>query len=353
MSTSDNAAQAAQAQAQPSAPRTAGTAERGPQARQRLLPARVMRACSRQTAVVWLITLAAFPLSHFASSGFPSRDLLTSVVTLGVFLAVVSFGQGLVILSGGVDLSLSATIALSAYATGLLCSRYHLATVPAVAVAVALAAAVGAVIGCLIAWLDYPPFIVTLAAGTALASVLRATSSASPAQRSPEDLSVHLGSSARLFHLPVAAWILVAVACAGIYLQHGTVFGRYAYAIGNSRKAADLSGVPSRRVTVQTHVIASAFYGLAGVLLLGYSSGADLNVGEPWLLPSITAVIVGGSSMKGGSGSYTATIGAVLLLTLIGIDINALGLSEGYKQVLFGVIVIVALLGGRLTGRAR
>ncbi|WP_308195919.1 ABC transporter permease subunit [Gordonia metallireducens] len=114
------------------------------------------------------------------------------------------------------------------------------------------------------------------------------------------------------------------------------MLGRRAFAVGGSPTAAKLSGIPVISTYVMTYAVAAIAYGLAGIALLGYSSGADLSIGNSWLLPSITAVVVGGSSIRGGAGAFIGTVGGAILITLLGTDISAAGLAEGWKQVLYG-----------------
>jgi ribose transport system permease protein len=303
-----------------------------------------------QGVIVWILLVVCLPLSRLASDSFPSVSLLVNVVTLGLFLAVIAFGQGLVVLTGGIDLSVASVVALGAYLTGSLWA-VGLPVAGAVAVAVVACAAIGALNGIIISRFAFPAFIVTLAVGTILASALLGMARGAPAQRSPEVLSALFRQETTVFGLPVAAWLLAIVAVAGLFIQHKTTLGLRAYALGNSVAAARNARVDVGRTTVAVYAVAGASYGLAGVMLLGYASGADLNVGEPWLLPSIAAVVVGGAAIRGGSGRYSGTLAGALLLTLLGIDISATGLSEGYKQIVYGAVIVIALLSSRLAGR--
>jgi ribose transport system permease protein len=285
-----------------------------------------------------------------ASESFPSVTLIVNVLILGLFLAVIAFGQGLVVLTGGIDLSVSSSVALGAFLTGSLWAA-GIPAVIAVILAVVACTAVGAFSGLVISRFGFPAFIVTLAVGTILASVLLGVSRGAPAQRSPEGLAALFRQETTLIGVPVAIWLFLVMAGLGLFVQHKTTLGLHAYAIGNSVAAARNSRVDVARATVTVYGVAGAAYGLAGVMLLGYSSGADLNVGEPWLLPSIAAVVVGGAAIRGGSGTYGGTLAGALLLTLLGIDISATGLAEGYKQIVYGAVILIALLGSRLAGR--
>jgi len=303
-----------------------------------------------QALIVWILLLLCIPLSRLASESFPSVSLVVNVLILGLFLAVIAFGQGLVVLTGGIDLSVASSVALGAYLTGSLWAA-GVPAVIAVVLAVGACTAVGAINGLVISRLGFPPFIVTLAVGTILASVLLGVARGAPAQRSPEGLAALFRQETTALGIPVAIWLFVVMAALGLFVQHKTTLGLRTYALGNSVAAARNARVDVARVTVSVYGVAGAAYGLAGVMLLGYSSGADLNVGEPWLLPSIAAVVVGGAAIRGGSGTYSGTLAGVLLLTLLGIDISATGLAEGYKQIVYGAVILIALLGSRLAGR--
>jgi ribose transport system permease protein len=303
-----------------------------------------------QALIVWVLLLLCLPLSRMASASFPSVTLIVNVLILGLFLAVIAFGQGLVVLTGGIDLSVASSVALGAFLTGSLWAA-GLPAVVAVILAVLACTVVGAINGLVISRFGFPAFIVTLAVGTILASVLLGVSRGAPAQGSPEGLAALFRQQTTLIGIPVAIWLFLVMAGLGLFVQHKSTLGLHAYAIGNSVPAARNARVNVARVTVTVYGVAGAAYGLAGVMLLGYSSGADLNVGEPWLLPSIAAVVVGGAAIRGGSGTYSGTLAGALLLTLLGIDISATGLAEGYKQIVYGAVILIALLGSRLAGR--
>lgn len=313
------------------------------------IPERLCGLPSAPGALVWALALVGIPLSRIVSDNFPSLSQVQSILTLALFLAVVAFGQGLVVLTGGVDLSLSSTVSLAAFAVGLLASD-GVPLVVAVVAALACCAVVGAINGLLVARAGFPPFITTLAVGTVLASILLGVSQGTPAQPSPEPLT-RLFRGTNLLGIPLPVWIFVLIVVIGATIQSSTTLGRRAYAVGNSTTAARIAGIKVESSIVLVYVVAAMVYGVAGILLLGYSSGADLNIGGPWLLPSLAAVVLGGSAIRGGSGSYVATAGGAVLLTIFGIDISAAGIAEGYKQVVYGLVILLALAGGQLRGR--
>jgi ribose transport system permease protein len=304
------------------------------------------QALSSQTTIVWALVLVGIPLSRLASPNFPSWSLVEGTLVLSLFLVLAAFGQGLVILIGGIDLSLAAVVTMGAYLTGRLASD-GLPTLAAVAVALVACALVGCVNGLLVGLAGFPPFIVTLATGSIVSALLLGASRGAPAQQSPEGLADLFGRRSDLLGVATPVWILVGVCVLGWVVQHRTRMGRRAFAVGGSPAAANISGVPVTRSYAITYAAAGLAYGLAGIALLGYSSGADLSLGGSWLLPSITAVVVGGSSIRGGTGAFLGTVGGAVLITLLSTDISAAGFAEGWKQVLYGVIIVAALLGNR------
>ena len=305
-----------------------------------------------QSLTVWILVIIAFPASRLVSDRFPSFDQVNSTIVLGLFLAVIAFGQGMVILTGGIDLSVPAAVALGAFFTGFLASA-GVPTFLAIILGVAIASIVGLLNGIIIARSTFPPFIVTLSTMVIASALLLGFSKGKPGQASPPELIAIFQRSNTVVGIPVPVLVFIVLVAAGFFLQSRTRFGRSLYALGNSGQAARIAGLRVKVNTVLAYWIAAASYGVAGVLLLGYGSGSDLNIGASWLLPSIAAVVVGGSSISGGFGNYLGTVGAALFLTVLSIDISAAGFSEGVKQVLYGAIIFLALLLTKLGGERR
>ena len=305
-----------------------------------------------QSIIVWLLVAASFPASRLISPNFPSWEQFNSVIALGLFLTVIAFGQGLVILTGGIDLSVPAVVSLGAFSTGYFASD-GIPTIFAVLLGVTVASLVGLLNGVVIARTTFPPFIVTLAISGMATALLLGFSKGAAGQASPPELTEIFIRSNNVLGIPITVIAFVIVVILGFCIQSRTRFGRSLYAIGNSVPAARIAGLRVRVNTVFAYWIAAASYGLAGVLLLGYGSGSDLNIGASWLLPSIAAVVVGGSLISGGYGNFLGTAGAALFLTILSIDISAAGFSEGLKQVLYGAVIFLALLLTKLGGARR
>lgn len=312
-----------------------------------ITPTRPQRATARrsirlgQTGVVWLLLILAIPASRLVSSQFPSSGQVRDILVLGSFLAIVAFGQGLVVLSGGLDLSPSAVIT----ASGVLVSA-HVQNGGSFATAVVLALLMSTVIGAMsgigIAYLRVPPFVMTVAVGSVVTGGLLGLNRSNPSRPAPEQLqSFFGGSTLGVSHI---IWFFLGFVVIATILQHRSTFGRRVYLVGNGELVARMSGVPVRAVTASVYAVAGACYGIVGLMLVGYSSGANLSLGNDYLLPSIAAVVVGGTAISGGRGSYLGVVGGSLLLTAVAIDISATSLDQGWKNVLYGAIVLIALL---------
>src|SRR5204862_12837 len=137
---------------------------------------------------------------------------------------------------------------------------------------------------------------------------------------------------------------------AAVFLLNRTTFGRAVYAIGNRERAAYLSGVATQRVVLTAFAISGGLSAFGGVLLAGYASRASQAMGDPYLLPSIAAVVLGGTSILGGRGTYLGTVAGVILITLLQSILSVMQMEESGRQVIYGVVIIAMLL---LYGRER
>jgi ribose transport system permease protein len=141
---------------------------------------------------------------------------------------------------------------------------------------------------------------------------------------------------------PVIVWVLVSLAVS--FMLRRTPLGRYIYAIGNREAAVYLSGVNTRLVVVASFVLCSTLSALAGILLAGYSSKAFQAMGDPYLLPSIAAVVIGGTNILGGSGRYSGTVAGTILIVLLQSVLSVMQMPEAGRQIIYGVVIVMMLL---------
>jgi len=211
-------------------------------------------------------------------------------------------------------------------------------------------AALGLVNGIGVAYLRVPSMIFTLGINAvAQGLIVVQTGGFAPQDRATP--TMHLIATGRsLLGLPNALLVWLAVGAATMFVLHRTALGRSIYAVGNRERAAYLSGIDTRRVTLLVFVLAGACSAAAGVLLTGYSTKAYQAMGDAYLLPAIAAVVLGGTHILGGRGSYLGTVVGVVLITLLQSILSVMQIPEMGRQVTYGVVIVVMLL---VYGRGR
>ncbi len=137
---------------------------------------------------------------------------------------------------------------------------------------------------------------------------------------------------------------MVLATVVGTLLQTRTPFGRRVYALGSSPRAAYVAALPVHRLTVICYAIGTASAGAAGILVIGYVGGATLMMGQSYLLPSVAAAVVGGTAITGGRGLFVGAVGGAILLTALSTIISSLGIAEGWRNIIYGGVILLALI---------
>ena len=265
-----------------------------------------------------------------------------SLLVLSTFLVILALGQGSVILTGGLDLSLPWTIGLSGILLAGMVQGSDAALIYAVPAVLAVAALIGLANGLGIVALGLSPIVVTLAANGILQGIALLYSGGTPSGfASPGLRWLMTGKVAGI--TPVLA-LLAAFLVAGTLLLGRTAFGRRIYAVGNSLEAARLSGVRTGRVVIGVYVLSALCAALVGILLTGFSGQASLGMGDDYLLPSIAVVVVGGALITGGRGHFLGMVGGALLLTALQTLLAGTTLPYAFRAIFFGCVVLAAVL---------
>jgi ribose transport system permease protein len=268
-----------------------------------------------------------------------------SLLVLSSFLAILALGQGSAILTGGLDLSLPWMIGLVGILTAGLIRGSDATAAWAVPLGLALGTGLGALNGAGIVLLGLPPIVMTLAMNGILQGAALVYSGGTPAGfAAPAERWLMTGSLAGV--TPVV-WFLVLFAIAAIVLLNRTPFGRRVYAVGNSPLVAKLSGVGVGGTLIGVYALSGFCAALVGILLSGFSGQASLGMGDEYLLPSIAAVVVGGTLITGGRGHYLGMLGGVLLLTALSTLLAGTTLPSAVRDIIFGVVVLGAILALR------
>lgn len=303
-----------------------------------------LTASSESLIAVALFALTALIIvgSRVVSPAFGGWDQAKAILTLSVFVIVIGFGQGLVILLGGLDLSVASVMTVG----GILTFRWIGADAAALAWGAPLVLAIGGLIGAAngvgVTLLRVPPFIMTLASGIIVYSACLGITQGTPRGQASPALSALF--THEIAGVPLILYVVFGLVVLAALLQSSTPFGRRLYAVGANPAAAHIAGLPVDALTVSAYAISGACASLAGVLMVGYASGATLTMGQDYLLPSIAAVVIGGSSILGGSGVFLGTVGGAILLTTLSTIISALGVAQGWRTVIYGAVILAALL---------
>ncbi|MDR5734799.1 ABC transporter permease [Caballeronia sp. LZ025] len=272
-----------------------------------------------------------------ASAGFYS-----SLLTLTLFLAILGLGQGAVILTGGLDLSMPWLITLSGVLLTGLTHGANGAAAWAVPVVLGVGLLVGVFNGVGVVMLGLPPIVVTLAANGLLQGLTLIYCNGSPQGWSPSVISEF--TNGRLGPLSLAAWSVPVFLVVALLLLHRTPFGRRVYAVGNSQVAARLSGVRVGATLIAVYCLSGLCSAIVGLLLAGFSSQAFLGMGDPYLLPSIAVVVVGGALITGGRGHYLGVFGGALLLTALGTLLAGTTVPPAVRDIINGLVVLAAVI---------
>lgn len=313
------------------------------------MSARLLSRLQREMSTALLIGLLV--VSAALSPDFLTLRNLQNVADQVPVFAVLGAGQMLVIVSGGIDLSVGSVVALGAFFAAAM-SFYGVA--PALLVTLVATGLIGLVNGLGAAYTRVPPFIITLAMlsvarGAALqAAAMYHGASVTGSGAAPVSASDGGGfpqiSEGIVFGLPLGAYIALAVFIALAYTLRYTRFGRHVFAVGGNEAAAVLLGVRVRRVKLAVYTISGMLAGLAGVLYASRERSAPPTAAQGYELDAITAVVVGGTLLTGGVGTVRGTMVGVLIIRILPNIFNLLGLQPAWQQVARGAILLAVVI---------
>lgn len=307
-------------------------------------------ANNRGVLIVLAIVSLMFIYCAATITGFTGATSLDNLLMQAEILAIVAAGQTVVIIAGGIDLSVAWMITGASLLLTSMTEGRNEALVWAVPAVLGIAVVVGLVNGLGVAFLRISPIIMTLATNVALGGFVILQIGVSPADTSPPLIrNLVRGSVAGIPASLIG--ILVVLAVLGLLLGRSG-YGRRLYAAGTNPVVASFSGVRTRPTIIGSYVISSVCAALAGFVLLGYVGTAFLGSGDVYQFTSIAAVTIGGASILGGSGNYFGTVAGVLLLVLLNTLIITKDLGAGASSIVYGAAILIsaalstAYLGG-------
>jgi ribose transport system permease protein len=295
-------------------------------------------------ALVVLVLLFGFTADNFFTTG-----TLAAILTQLPALTVVTIGMTLVLISGGIDLSVGSVVALSGAVIGLLFTSSEMPLFVAAFLGILAGGFTGLVNGLLGSYLRLPIFIVTLGmleAGRGLAYMVTGSQ------------TMYIGPSIQGLSLPIeglglspAFLIALALVFAAQFMLTKTVFGRYLIAIGTNEQAAKISGIRTEPYLTAVLVLSGLLAGLGGMMNTAYLGASDPNAALGMELSAIAAAVIGGTSLMGGRGTIVGAFIGVLIISVLQNGLAQLGVTEPFKRLITGVVIILAVLLDRWRSR--
>jgi ribose transport system permease protein len=281
--------------------------------------------------------------------GIVTASWVASTLRFAIPLAIIAACQTLTMLTGGIDLSVAVVASMTAYVMATLVS--DVGWMGATLIALVPAAIVGLVNGIGVGIFRVHPLIMTISMGLVVSGAVNvyARANITGGTRVPPEIT-WLGSQSLLGFLPNSLLLFIPLAALILFGLRRFGYGRLLYAVGDNETAARLAGVRVSLVLVVLYLISGVLAGVAGLVYAGVIGSATGRLVEPFLLPSVAAVVIGGTSIFGGRGGYAGTIVGALILTVLTTLLNVLGMPEAVRQILFGAIILaVAAAYTRIT----
>ncbi|PDQ22374.1 sugar ABC transporter permease [Mesorhizobium sanjuanii] len=313
-------------------------------------------------ALIVIIVVFSMLSPYYFSLG----NFLTMASHVAIF-GILAVGMLLVILNGGIDLSVGSTLGLSGVIAGFLMQGVQLQTLgvvlfPPVWVVVVLVCVLGALVGLvngvLIAWLKVPAFVATLG----MLYVVRGAALLMTNGLTYNDLGgkPELGNTGfdwlgfnRLFGVPIGVLVMAVIAIIGSIILNRTAFGRWLYASGGNERAAELSGVPVKKVQVAVYMLSGICASVAGLILSSELTSAGPTAGNSYELTAIAAVVIGGAALTGGRGNIRGTLVGAFVIGFLSDGLVIIGVSAYWQTVFTGAVIVLAVLLNAIQYRRR
>ena len=304
---------------------------------------------SSQTFWVLVAVIVACLFLSFATDSFATRTNLYNITRNVTFVAIIALGMTMVIISGGIDLSVGSVLCLCSMVLGVVMHAGYSIEVGILA-AVATAMVVGAFQGVLIAYVGIPPFVVTLGMLSIARSLAMVASGNTVIFEFGPDHNklLALGGGAWLFGIANPVLYMIILALATAFVLRWTRFGRYLFAIGGNEHAAILTGVPVRVIKVVVYMISSLTAGIAGIIQTGWLGAITTNIGSGLELQVIAAAVIGGAALAGGTGTALGALIGAALIEIIRNSLGLLGINAFWQGCFIGGAILLAVLFDRI-----
>lgn len=302
---------------------------------------KVRQAAALGPLIALLVACVFFSLQ---STRFLTPENFSLIAQQVMVVGVLAIGQTLVILTAGIDLSCGMLMALGSVLITLLGSRGGMSPVAAIAMGIGATTLAGTINGLLVTRVKLPPFIVTLGTMNIAFALTQIVSRSQTVTDLPPLLTV-LGNTVQLGSARIAygTVLMLALYAGAWWFLRETAAGRHVYAVGNNREAARLSGINTERVLLAVYATAGLLYGLGSLLAVARTGVGDPQAGQTENLDTVTAVVLGGTSLFGGRGVVVGSLVGALIVGVFRNGLTLMGVSSVYQILVTGVLVILAV----------
>jgi len=307
------------------------------------------RLFSNQTFWVVIAVVLACLFLSVATDSFATSKNFYNITRNITFTAIIALGMTFVIITGGIDLSVGSVLCLCSMVLAVtMHAGYGIGT--GIAVAIITALVIGAFNGILIAYLGFPPFVVTLGMlSIARSLAMVASNNTVVFQFGPDhDKLLSLGGGAWLFGIANPVLYMIVLALITGFVLRWTRFGRHVFAIGGNEHAATLTGVPVKPIKVAVYMICALSAGIAGIIQTGWLGAVTTNIGTGMELQVIAAAVIGGANLAGGAGTAFGALVGAALIEVIRNSLGLLGINAFWQGTFIGAAIILAVLFDRL-----
>lgn len=291
---------------------------------------------------IYLALIILMVFFSVVTNSFLKPDNLFNVARQISMLGIAAVGMAFVLLLGGIDLSIGSQITLVNIIAAWLMVKAGVHPLPACIVSLAMSSAVGFINGWIIANIKMPPLIVTLASMTMLEGLAFIICNGIPIFGFPKGFSV-IGQG-YLGPVPIPVIIMAAILATGAFILNETFFGRWFYAVGGNEEAANLSGINVKRVKYLVYTLSGFFAGIAGIVMLSRTNSGQALAGKGFEFDVLTAVVLGGVSVNGGSGKISNVVAGILILGVLSNGMVLMNVTQ-YSQMLIKGTVLLAAVG--------
>lgn len=291
-----------------------------------------------------LLIIILLVMIYFATQNerFASLGNLRAVLIAAAPFALIALGQSIVILTGGIDLSVGSVVALGAMSAAWLSLALPAEQLwLAIALAVIIGTVAGIINGLVIAYLNVPPFVATLGMLTGASGIAYVIGNGAPINGLPEEFGIIANTKIFGFQFPVYLMI-GAFVIMGLVMRY-SAFGLRVYAVGGNRTAAEVAGVNAKRTLVQVYTLSGLLAGISGVVLASRVGSGPPSLGVGYELLAIAAVVIGGASLMGGRGTVWGTLLGLIIIQTLGNGLDIMIVPAYWQSVINGVVIVSAV----------